>query len=271
MTELLTPDEAAARIAHGARIGIGGLQGNHPVAMLRALARAGVTGLRVAGPPVGMAGEFLIAAGAVSSLAAPYMGAEGVIPVAPAYRAAVEAGALELWECDEAILLAALRAAAQDLPYLPWRGGLDTDLPALNPALSEYVDEPTGTRLLRVPAMPLDVALLRALEADEQGNIRYYRHSAFADPALARAAARVYVEVERLVDHASILAAPERTVLHGVDAVIVAPGGGHPFRTAGVHEQDDTWLREWAAAVKAALAGGVPLAEAPMVRAMLGL
>jgi glutaconate CoA-transferase subunit A len=271
MTELLTPDEAAARIAPGATIGLGGLQGNHPVAMLRALARAGATALRVAGPAVGMAGEILIAVDAVSSLAAPYMGAEGVIAVAPAYRAAVEAGSLEIWECDEAILLTALRAAAQDLPYLPWRGGLDTDLPVLNPDLREYVDEATGTRLLRVPAMPLDVALLRALEADEQGNVRYYRHSSFADPAFARAAARVYVEVERLIDHSEILAAPERTVLHRVDAVIVAPGGGHPFRAAGVHEQDDVWLREWAGAVKAALAAGASVADAPAVRELLGL
>jgi glutaconate CoA-transferase subunit A len=271
MTELLTAEEAAARISPGATIGIGGLQGNHPVAMLHALARGGVTGLRVVGPTVGMAAEFLIAAGAVSLLAAPYMGAEGVIAVAPAYRGAVEAGTLELWECDEAILLAALRAAAQGLPYMPWRGGLDTDLPSLNPALTEYVDAPTGTRLLRVPAMPLDVALLRALEADEEGNVRYYRHSAFADPAFARAATRVFVEVERLVDHAAILTAPELTVLHHVDAVVVAPGGGHPFRAAGVHDQDDTWLRAWSTAVKAVLRAGGPLTDAPAVRAMLGL
>jgi glutaconate CoA-transferase, subunit A len=265
MTRVLTAEAAAATIAPGMTVGLGGLQGNHPMATVRALARLGTGDLTVVGPPVGMAGELLVAAGAVRRLAAPYMGAEGALTVAPAYRAAVEAGALELWECDEAILLTALRAAAQDLPYLPWRGGLGTDLPALNPALVPYVDELSGTPLLRVPALPLDVALLRALEADEHGNVRYHAHSAFADPALARAARRVYVEVERLVDHAVVLAEPERTVHHRVDGVIVAPCGSHPFRAAAAIDQDTEWLLEWAAGVKAAVAAGAPVAEAEVV------
>jgi len=265
LTRLLTAEAAAATVAPGMTVGIGGLQGNHPMATIRALARLGTGGLTVVGPPVGMAGEILIAAGGVRRLAAPYMGAEGVVAVAPAYRAAVQAGELELWECDEAILLTALRAAAQGLPYLPWRGGLGTDLPALNPALIPYVDEPSGTPLLRVPALPLDVALLRALEADEHGNVRYHAHSAFADPALARAARRVYVEVERLVDHAAVLDAPERTVHHRVDGVIVAPCGSHPFRAAAAIDEDSEWLLEWAAGIRAALAEGVPVAEADVV------
>jgi acyl CoA:acetate/3-ketoacid CoA transferase alpha subunit len=78
VSELLTPAQAAARIPTGATVGLGGLQGNFPMATIRALARGGVSELTVVGPPVGMAGELLIAAGAVARLAAPYMGAEGV-------------------------------------------------------------------------------------------------------------------------------------------------------------------------------------------------
>lgn len=271
MSVVITAEQAVAQIEPGARIGIGGLQGNHPMAMIRALGRirGADAELSVVGPPVGMAPEFLIAAGAVQWLAAPYMGAEGVISVAPAFRAAVEAGTLELWECDEAILLQALRAAGQGLPYLPWRGGVGTDLPRLNPTLSVEVDRISGLELLRVPALHLDVALLRALEADVYGNVRYHSHSSFADPALARAAARVFVEVERLVDHDLILCEPGRTVLHRVDGVVVSPGGGHPFRAAGAHGQDDEWLRSWSAGVRAAIADGMVLAETELVRRAL--
>ena len=265
MSSVITAEEAAGRIPPGATIGIGGLQGNFPIATIRALARAGVRDLTVVGPAVGMAPELLIAAGAVRTLASPYMGAEGVIAVAPAFRAAVEAGDLTLWECDEAILLQALRAAAQRLPYLPWRGGLGTDVPRLNPALEVYTDGPSGEELLRVPALPLDFALLHALEADEHGNVRYHEHSYFADPAFARAADTVFVEVERIVDHSVVLREPDRTILHRVDAVIVAPHGTHPFRAAGVTEQDDDWLREWAAGIRAALESGAAVAAAAVV------
>jgi glutaconate CoA-transferase, subunit A len=266
VTRILTPTEAAAEIADGSCLGIGGLQGNFPMATIRALARRGARGLDVLGAPVGMAAELLIAAGSVRRLAAPYMGVEGVIAVAPAYRAAVESGELELWECDEAILLAALRAAAQGLPFMPWRGGVGTDLPAVNPELTEFVDEPSGERLLRVPARRPDVALFHALEADEAGNVRYHDHSAFADPAIARAADRVVVEVERIVDHETFLSAPERTVIHRADAVVLAPCGSHPFRASGVLEQDDEWLREWNEGVRAALREGTPAASAEPVR-----
>lgn len=263
MSALLSPAEAAAEIADGTTIAIGGLQGNFPMATLRALARRGARGLDVLGPPVGMAPELLIAAGCVRRLAAPYMGVEGVIGVAPAYRAAVEAGELELWECDEAILLAALRAAAQALPYLPWRGGVGTSLPALNPELTEFVDEPSGERLLRVPARRPDVAILHALEADRAGNVRYHAHSAFADPALARAARRVVVEVERIVEHELVLAEPERTTIHRADAIVLAPLGSHPYRAAGVLEQDDEWLRGWNRDLREALRAGAPAASSP--------
>lgn len=269
MSVVVSAADAARMVEPGMRVAVGGLQGNHPMTLIRALLRAGTGDLDVVGPPVGMAPELLIAAGAVRRLAAPYMGAEGVLGVAPAYRAAVEAGALELWECDEALLLTALRAAAQDLPYLPWRGGVGTDVVRLNPDLREYADPASGTRLVRVPPLRPDVALLRALEADEHGNVRYHRHSAFADPALARAARTVVVEVERLVDHAAVLAAPERTVLHRVDAVVVAPLGSHPFRAAGAVAQDDEWLRDWGAAVRRVLTAGRPAAEAAPLRAIL--
>lgn len=271
MAELLTPDQAAASIAPGATVGIGGLQGNFAMATLRAIARGGPDGLHLVGPAAGMAPEMLIAAGRAVSIKATHMGCDPVIPIAPAFRAAVESGELKVRETDEGLLLTALRAAGQRLPYLPWRGGVGTDLARLEPELTEYVDRPSGVTLMRVPAQFLDVALLRAYEADEFGNVRYHGHSHFSDPAFAKAAARVMVEVERVVDHASFVSAPLRTMLHRVDAVVVAPRGGHPFRAAGAVDQDDEWLRDWSAGIKVAIAEGAPVLEAGVVRRELSL
>jgi glutaconate CoA-transferase subunit A len=218
-----------------------------------------------------MACELLIAADAVSRVAAPFVGVEGVVAVGPAFRSAVQAGRVGIWECDESILLTALRAAAQRLPYLPWRGGVGTDLPRLNPALTEYRDEASGETLLRVPSRRLDVALLHALEADQEGNVRYANHSHFGDPALARAADRVIVEVERIVPHGAVLEAPDRTRLHRVDAVVVTRFGSHPYRAAGVLRQDDDWLRAWVKSIAATLTAGGAVGDAPAVARELEL
>jgi hypothetical protein len=100
--------------------------------------------------------------------------------------------------------------------------------------------------------------------------VRYWRHSVFADLAFARAARKVVVEVERLVDHQLVLASPGRTAIHRADVIVLAPGGTHPFRSAGALEQDDDWLRDWNAGVRAALAAGEPLVESEPVRRELG-
>ena len=266
MTRLVSPEQAAELVADGATLGIGGLQGNHPMATVRALARAGRGGLRLVSCPSGMPADLLLATGAVSWLASPHWGVDSLISVGPALRARAAAGDIELWECDEGILLAGLRAAGSRLPYAPWQAGVGTDLPALNPDLVEYVDPGSGRTLLRVPSLDLDVALLRALEADVHGNVRYFRHSAFADLAIAHAAKTVVVEVERIVPHEVVAREPERTALHRVDAVVVAPSGTHPFRAPGVLLQDDDWLREWSSELRAAAAAGRPLADAEVVR-----
>jgi glutaconate CoA-transferase subunit A len=271
MTELLTPEQAVARVGDGMTIGVGGIQGNHPAATMRALARAGARRLRLVSCPSGMPADLLFATGAVEWLASPHWGVDSLITVGPAFRARAERGEVELWECDEGILLAGLKAAGHRLPYLPWQGGVGTDLPTLNPALTEYVDAGSGRTLLRVPALDIDVVFLRALEADVHGNVRYFRHSSFGDVAMAHAAREVVVEVERLVPHSVVARDPESTVLHRVDAVVVAERGSHPFRAPGVMLQDDDWIREWDRDLRLAVADGGDPGEAEAVKRELAL
>jgi glutaconate CoA-transferase subunit A len=271
MTDVTTPESVVARVRDGMTIGFGGLQGNHPAATMRALARAGRSGLRLVSCPSGMTADLLFATGAVEWLASPHWGVDSLIAVGPAFRARAERGEVEIWECDEGILLAGLKAAGHRLPFLPWQGGVGTDLPVLNPALSEFVDEPSGRTLLRVPSLDIDVLFLRALEADVHGNVRYFRHSSYADMAMAHAAREVVVEVERIVPHSVIAREPEATVLHRVDAVVVAERGSHPFRAPGVMVQDDQWLVEWNRELREAVADGGDPAAATVVQRELEL
>ena len=135
-----------------------------PLAMVRAIVRKGLRDLTVIGG--GLAIDLLIAAGCVRKTVCYYAGGGTGVPVAPSFRHAAEQGAIEVWECEEGILTSGLDAAARGLPFLPWRGGVGTSLPALNPDLKVITDPVAGETLLAVPAITPDVALVHAAVSD---------------------------------------------------------------------------------------------------------
>ena len=63
---------------------------------------------------------------------------------------------------------------------------------------------------------------------------------------MARAARRVIVTAERIVDRAALAAEPERTSIPGflVEAVVEAPNGAWPTSCAGLYEYDLTVLEQ---------------------------
>ena len=79
--------------------------------------------------------DLLIAGGCVGKVVAPYVGGEVLAPIGPAFRTAVEKSQVEVFELDEAMYYAALRAAAQRVPFNPWRSGVGTSFPEVNPAI----------------------------------------------------------------------------------------------------------------------------------------
>ena len=251
---LAAADAAVASIPHGAVVGIGGaVTAAHPMALVRALARKGARDLVVVAPTAGLEVDLLIAAGCVRKVCTSYVGAESAAPLGPAFRAAAEAGTLEVWDGDEAHLIFGLRAAAQGLPFLPWRGGLGTALPDLNPDLVEFDDPVRGERLLAVPALPLDVALIYADVSDEYGNVQF-EGTGYMDPLIASAARRVIVQAERIVSNDEIRRSPERTRFWRETTVVRAPWGTHPY-AGGSLVADNDHLRAYAKAVQTATGG----------------
>ena len=67
-------------------------------------------------------------------------------------------------------------------------------------------------------------------------------------PERARAAQRVFVTVDRLVGNHEIRRDPYSTALPGVDGVIHAPFGSHPFASPGHYIHDYAHIREYLAA-----------------------
>lgn len=249
-----TPDEAVAPVEDGMTVALGGfITTGQPWALVRALIRKGVRDLTLmAGACGGFDADLLIGAGCVRKLVAPYVGGEAYGTIGPFYQSAVERGLVEVWECDEGIYYAALRAAAADLPFEPWRGGVGTSLPELNPDLVPFRDPIRGELLLAVPALKPDVALLHADRADRFGNVQH-RRQPFGDRAAWKAAALTIVQVDELIDPEVIQARPEATTLPGVDCVVEASYGAHPGNSYARHPEDAEELRAYAAMAKAAV------------------
>jgi glutaconate CoA-transferase subunit A len=243
-------DEAVATIGDGEVVGLGGaVTAGHPMALVRALARRGVRDLTVVAPTGGIEVDLLIAAGCVSRVAGSYVGVEGVAAVGPVFRRSVESGEVEVVDLDEAHCVLGLRAAAQALPFLPWRGGVGTSFPQLNPTLVEFDDPLRGERLLAVPAIELDVALLYAESADAYGNAQPVG-TGYMDALLGAAAQRVVVQVDRVVENEVIRQNPERTLYWRDAQVVRAPFGTHPYSNAWM-ASDEEHLREFVAAGRA--------------------
>src|ERR1700712_1281369 len=111
---------AAARVADGALVALGGgLCARLPMALVRELVRQGRQGLHLVGSAHSIDVDLLVAAGAGGGCGEGDVGFEQDRGLAPAFRRAAEAGAVEVRESCCATVLAQLRAAEMGVPFLP--------------------------------------------------------------------------------------------------------------------------------------------------------
>lgn len=260
MTRIATPDEAAAEIPDNACVVVGGsINAGHPMAVIRALIRAGRRGLTLAGLTNGLELDLLVAAGCARVLSAAYVGAEEIVGLPPAIRWAAEEGRLEIWECEEGIHLAMLRARALKLPYTTWAGTVGT-APTSHPLVEEAVDDATGKPYLKVRALTVDVGVVWADAADEDGNLLLWGPD-MGDEWVRNAADLRIAQVERIVPTSVLSRHPDRVMPWGAEIVVRAPLSTHPFASTAL-AVDDVWLQAYAEAVTAARKAGDPEALA---------
>lgn len=248
-------EEVAAQIRSGQTVIVGGFGTvNHPMALIRQIIKNGVRDLTVIGSATaGLEIDLLIGGGCVRKVIAPYVGAEMFAPIGNCFRRAAERGAIEVWECSEYILYAGLFAAASNLGFMPWRGGVGTSIPALNRDLVEFADPirgEAGGKYLAVPAISADWALIHVGRADKYGNGQHLGPY-FGDRWLARAADRIVCQAEQLADNEVIRRNPFMTSIPYADIVVDAPFGSHPFAAHGFYGEDVEHLRQYVDASKA--------------------
>lgn len=251
-SKLVELADAVAHVRDGMTVAIGGfINSSHPMMVVRDLIRRAPKNLTIVGAASsGLEIDLLIAAGVARKVIAPYVGAEGLAAIGPAFRAAAERGLIEVFDLDEAMYYAGLRAAAQRVPFNPWRSGVGTSFPEINKAIKVFKDPCNGETLLAIPAVNVDVAFLHAAVSDSYGNVQYVGH-AYGDRAIYAAADLTFVQVEQIVSNEEIKRDPLRTAIPGADGVIRARFGAHPYASPGHYTEDREHIREYVRAATA--------------------
>jgi glutaconate CoA-transferase subunit A len=242
--------DAIELVRDGDTVALGGaLSYREPMALVRELVRAKRRDLHLVGSAHGIDVDLLVGAGVAGAVEESYVGFEQDLGLAPAYRRAAESGSIEIRETCCYTLLQQLRAAEYGLPFMPVRGVAGTGIMDLHPEYGEIACPFTGERLVAVPALAPDVALIHGPCADRRGNV-HLRRPLVLDERFAHASKRVIVTVERLVDTDEVSTAGVVLPSFLVDAVVEAPLGAHPTSCYPHYAYDRAHLREWVQAAR---------------------
>ncbi|MFB3923108.1 MAG: CoA transferase subunit A [Terriglobia bacterium] len=165
--------------------------------------------------------------------------------LSPHSRRVFESGEVEVCEWTNYALAVRLRAAAMGVPFLPSHTMLGTD--TFRESAAKLIECPfTGKKLVALPALYPDVAVIHVHAADVFGNCRI-NGITIADVELARASKRVIITTERLISTDEIRRLPHATAIPAicVDAVCEVPSGSYPGNMPGEYFSDEDHLRLW--------------------------
>jgi glutaconate CoA-transferase subunit A len=254
MDKIVSYKDVVDQLSDGMIIGIGGWGARRkPMSLIREICQSDLKDLTVVsygGPDVGL----LCAHKKIKKLIFGFVSLD-MIPLEAHFRLARQNNEIDVMELDEGMVQWGLRAAAMNLPFLPTRVGLGTDVLTSNPELkltkSPYAD---AEELVAMPALNLDVALLHVNKSDEKGNTQIIGPDPFFDELFARAAKKTFISSEEVVSTSelggkdgAIFNRFERSLVTGV---LHSPCGAHPTSCAPNYGFDLNHLKEYSDAAK---------------------
>jgi glutaconate CoA-transferase subunit A len=249
-SKLMTMREAVERfIPNGASVALGlALEPLIPFAAGHELIRQQRRDLTLIGPISDILFDQLIGAGCVRKVQAAWVGnvSEGL---AHNYRRAVEQSIphpITVEEHSNFSIALSLLAAGLGAPYLPTKSLLGSDIPAQNSTFRHSTDPWTDDRLLLIPAIRPDIAILHVQRADEDGHAHAWGSLGICEEA-AMAAEGIILEAEEIAPRDTLLSDPNRVIAPAfkVLAVVHEPGGAHPAPVQGCYNRDHAFYREY--------------------------
>jgi glutaconate CoA-transferase subunit A len=217
-----------------------------PFAAGHELIRQKKRGLTLIGPISDILFDQLIGAGCVEQVIAAWVG-NVMMGSAYNFRRAVEQDDVKVFNMTNFTVALALQAGAMGVPFMPTRTALGSDVPKGNHFFYQIFSpfEPKET-LWAVRALTPDVTIVHVQRADSEGNAHCWGNFGVMIEGI-RAAKKVIVVAEEVVEPEVIASDPNRTVIPGflVNAVVECAYGAHPSPVQGYYKRDDACFRQY--------------------------
>src|SRR5690349_16977384 len=260
MSKVLTMQQAIAELVpDGASVALGlQMEQMIPFAAGHEIIRQRKRDLRLIGPISDILFDQLIGAGCVKDVVAAWVG-NVMMGSAYNFRHATEienpgtpGEKLRVFNMTNFTVALGLQAGAMGVPFLPTRTAMGSDVPKGNHFFYQIISpfEPKET-LLAVRAIIPDVTIVNVQRADAEGTAHCWGNFGVMLEAV-RAAKKVIVVAEEIVEPEVIASDPNRTVIPGflVSAVVHEPLGAHPSPVQGHYGRDNKFFRAYHAETK---------------------
>ena len=267
--KLMSAGDAVARfVSDGAMVALGGFTINrNPMAFVYEMARRRVRDLHLVAHSNGQALDTLVGAGCVSRIEVAYGGNGRFAPTCVRFRKAAERGEIAVEDYSNYQMALRFLAGALNVPFIPTKSGLHTDLVARQGFSSEYraahglpdkklivMPDPFDGAcddVVLLPALKPDLAVVHVQTVGDDGTVRI-KGLTFADLEQAKAARAVIVTCEEIVPAAELRVDPDQNALPPflVDAVVLAPHGAHPTACRYFYDYDPAFLNDYRRAAR---------------------
>jgi glutaconate CoA-transferase, subunit A len=240
-------DAIAEFVPDGASVAMGlQMEQMIPFAAGHEMIRQKKHGLTLSGPISDILFDQLIGAGCVEQIIAAWVG-NVMMGSAYNFRRAVEQDGMKVFNLSNFAVALALQAGAMGVPFLPTKTALGTDTAKGNHFFYQ-IFSPFAPKesLWAVRALNPDVTIVHVQRADREGNAHCWGNFGVMIEGV-RAAKRVIVMAEEIVEPELIASDPNRTIIPGflVNAVVECPYGAHPSPVQGYYNRDNDFFREY--------------------------
>jgi len=221
------------------------------MAMIWALIRASRKNLLCARSITSSEGELLFASGTSRHFLTSWFSQGIVWGVSRIMRLYTETGRARFEEWSHLAVGLRFRAGAMGVPFLPMRSMMGSDVIGRLPDTKLIGCPFTGDKLVLVPALNPDFALIHVQRCDPYGNAQI-DGLPFMDIDLAMAANRVILTTERIISNDQIRRRSDQTKIPfmAVDAVVEVPFGSAPHECYGLYEPLFDHLDAYAAQIR---------------------